>query len=196
MEYITATEAQRRYFVTVKTLGKWIKEGTLPAHKVIKNKLAQWEIEVEDLERVLADKHTSSPTSTLQVLEERVSDLEHRVTELTDALHTLQATHEQEKTIAPTEHPIHAPRPARQKAATESSTLWTQEHIDASSQPEGTISLQQLADELGMHRSTLYGHVKNKNLQHIAIPKVNRPTESERFFTDEQAQAVRLALNK
>lgn len=59
--------------------------------------------------------------------------------------------------------------------------------------PEGTITLAQLATELGINRTTLVGHVKNESnhLNHIAIPRQNRPGEYLRYFTPEQVEHVK-----
>jgi len=59
--------------------------------------------------------------------------------------------------------------------------------------PEGSIALAELAQQLGINRTTLLGHVKNEanNLAHIAIPRPGRANEFTRYFTPEQALVVR-----
>jgi excisionase family DNA binding protein len=61
--------------------------------------------------------------------------------------------------------------------------------------PGETITLQELADELGIARQTLLERVTNERngLAHIAVPIAGRPThEHTRYFTQEQAERVRV----
>lgn len=59
--------------------------------------------------------------------------------------------------------------------------------------PAGSITLAEMAQELGINRTTLLGHVRNEanHLEHIAIEKANRPGEYSRYFSPEQADVVR-----
>ena len=54
--------------------------------------------------------------------------------------------------------------------------------------PEGTLHINDFATQLGISRTTLLGQVRDYNIEHIAIPKANRPNESDRYFTPEQQQ--------
>lgn len=96
------------------------------------------------------------------------------------------------------EEPIQAPTPARPRriASPDQRSSWSQEKIDASTQPENTITLQDLADQLNIPRRSLLDHIQRRNLEHIALPHPSRAGEMKRYFTDEQAEAVRLALGK
>lgn len=78
-------------------------------------------------------------------------------------------------------------RQPRQKAASTS--------LDAL-QPENTITLQELADQLTMPRRSLLEQVQRRNLEHIAIPHPSRAGEMKRYFTPEQVRQVRQALGK
>ncbi|HAG99445.1 MAG TPA: hypothetical protein DDW33_03390 [Ktedonobacter sp.] len=123
-----------------------------------------YEVDEDDLQRFL-------PHEVVDSLSERISALEDRV-------HTLEGLVSQLTTHTPVRR-LTAPRAVY-------------EHKTAS-QPEGTITLQALADELGINRRTLLDHVRNpeKHLEHIAIPKPGRPGEHERYFTEEQVTAVK-----
>lgn len=69
-----------------------------------------------------------------------------------------------------------------------------QRHIVPSELPEGTLTLNELAAELGVNRSTLYEQVRDNNLDHISIPlsELGKPgAGQERFFTPEQAHRLR-----
>lgn len=88
-----------------------------------------------------------------------------------------------------TSRPAQPPRERRQKPEATSSTEWRNVlYVDA--RPENTITLRELADKLDISRSTLIERVKKYGLAHYAVQKLNRPKEYERFFSEEQAQAV------
>ena len=57
MEHITLTEASRRYHISERTLRKWIRHQDLPAQEVMIERRKYWQIEVDELERVIEAKH-------------------------------------------------------------------------------------------------------------------------------------------
>jgi len=64
-------------------------------------------------------------------------------------------------------------------------------HIVVEAQPENTVSLQALVQDLGINRSTLLTRLKTNGIQHYAVQKPNRPQEYERFFTPEQVAWIK-----
>lgn len=58
--------------------------------------------------------------------------------------------------------------------------------------PSGTLTLAEMAHELGISRSTLVGHCTRGTLEHESRPLQSRPNEHARFFTPEQAEAARI----
>lgn len=57
--------------------------------------------------------------------------------------------------------------------------------------PDGTLTLAEMARDLGISRSTLVGYCTRGTLAHESRPLQSRPNEHARFFTPEQAAAAR-----
>lgn len=92
---------------------------------------------------------------------------------------------------APSILPVQAPVQVTTAQATHAPP---RHHTMPSELPPGTITLNELATELGVNRSTLYEQVRDNHLDHISIPlsELGKPgAGQERFFTPAQAQAVR-----
>lgn len=169
--YLKVREAALHYQISEKTIRKWVKSGKLQATTSIVNGVAQYAILPEDIERVIAEKHiapvgVSSAEELIASLAQQVQALEQRLTHLESLL---QPASRYEET--PTK------RQSRRESPVE--------------QPPGTISLSTLAQELGIDRRTLLDHLTKHDLQHIAIQNPARPKEHMRYFTDEQATAIK-----
>lgn len=93
----------------------------------------------------------------------------------------------------------HATTPLVSPHSTAPAALRSTEKIEpragpVATQPPNTITLQELADELGINRSTLHEQVMTHHLEHIAIPlsELGKPGKGEeRFFTVEQVARVK-----
>jgi hypothetical protein len=216
-EYISATEASHRYHISDKTIRKWIKHGHLEAEKRAVHGLQQYFIVPAEIERYIAERQLSEQSN----LAERLAELEKEVRELRDRVAVLEQSEATTGVAEPAEHvdkpvakaratrsskPPRAlvmkeQRPAKAIRSSEPSVVpvvkeqLTKTQAVRASQPSevpaGSITLAQLATELGISRTTFLGHVKTKDLEHIAVPKRNRPGEFERYFTPEQVQSVK-----
>lgn len=215
-EIISLTEAVRRYRIGEKTLLKWIratKEAGSPIaeKKPNESKVKQWEIDTDKLEQLIREKRagTLSPTPIpVQQLQSMVSSgvqtdreqitalaaelsyhseiIEAMKTELED-LHTRVTALEQGSVTR-------SKRPAQRRITVEEVNYSVPARPTHDQDlPPGSITLAELAKELGINRTTLLGHVKNEanRLEHIAIEKPNRPGEYTRYFTPEQVTRVK-----
>lgn len=88
-----------------------------------------------------------------------------------------------------TDHPLSVPSlPIKKEQSTRSLSQGSAEI------PPGSIHLQDLANELGISRTTLAGHARSGRFPHIAIFKRAKATgehEYDRWFSPEQADLVR-----
>lgn len=178
MDTLSVRAAARHLDIAEKTIRRWIASEKLPATRDARG---QYLIEREDLEAMSIQ--VSIPVST-----QHATDVQTRLDQIEQRLDVLEAQQQRTKPVQPTLPSMPAPQqPTRQKAASTS--------LDAI-QPEGTITLQDLADQLSMPRRSLLDHIQRRNLEHIAIPHPSRAGEMKRYFTDDQVKAVRQALNK
>lgn len=88
-EYITATEAARRYHISEKTIRTWLKTGKLPAHKAKVDGLDQWQIDTVDIEHVIALKHSRIDTTGIVLVE-----MQRQIDELRDEIDAIKQSRE------------------------------------------------------------------------------------------------------
>lgn len=84
-EYISATEAARRYHVSEKTVRTWLKTKKLPAQKIKVDGLDQWQIDTEDIEQVIAKKQTRVDTTGIVLV-----DMQRQIDELRAEVNALK----------------------------------------------------------------------------------------------------------
>lgn len=219
MEYLKVREAALKYQISEKTLRKWITSKQLASTTRVVNGVEQYALLPEDIEKLIAEKSlearqvqsatsghmdTPSPESREQITA-LAAELSYQA-EMIDALkQELEALQERvamlerkskttRRVVADVNYsvPPQETEPPGQRVQTQAADkpVSTSTRPDL---PEGTITLAQLATELGINRTTLVGHVKNESnhLNHIAIPRQNRPGEYLRYFTPGQQEAAK-----
>lgn len=85
-------------------------------------------------------------------------------------------------------HVVHIPQRSTTKSRAASTT--SAQNALPGDVPEGTMLLFKFAELHGVDRRKLLDQVQSHKLAHIAIPKQNRPSETDRYFTPDQQQAV------
>lgn len=183
---ITIQEACKILHRSEKQVRRHIKTGRLSAELGQDGKYYILRSDVEAMARHPDRMQVDKVASHIERLDRRIAEIESRldtlamhVDEIIDALYAMP-----EPLIAPqlVRTPTHKTKPS-------------QPHSTAIPElPEGTISLKELAEELGIGRTTLLPQIMDNGLEHIAIPlrDLGKPGAGyERYFTPEQAQAVR-----
>jgi len=164
-EEVTAVEAARLTGLSDRTIRRKIKAGKLPARQIAPNRYA---IKQSDLERLTGQQTGQSETlERLEAIEQRLERIE-----------SLLQAETSSKQIAPPVRVLSASHEPIQVRVTSPSDL-----------PPGTLTLNELADELGIKRTTMIGHCKH--LAHEARALQSRPGQYARFFTPEQAEQAR-----
>lgn len=132
-------------------------------------------------------------TFVLDVEKSDASLLKRYKKALQEYRHTHGIASPEHATLTPVSSPhIHAP--PQRKAPSRSSER--QREAVQEDQPENTITLAELATQLGRNEKTLIGHCRKYDtdpgrypeLEHIRIPIAARPGQYRRYFTAEQAE--------
>ncbi len=177
-EYITATEASRRYHISEKTIRTWLKTGKLPAHKARVDGLDQWQINTEEIEQVIAQKHSRIDTTGIVLVE-----MQRQIDELRAEIDALKQGRE----------PYTAQPPPTTRSESVKPTI---AHPGAIPEelPSGSQHIQDFlaAYDLKSHRRRIIGYMDapSNGLQFHSFQKANRPTETDRFLTLEQQEAL------
>lgn len=180
-EYITATEAARRYHISEKTIRTWLKTGKLPAHKAKVDGLDQWQIDTDDIEQLIAQKHSRIDTTGIVLVE-----MQRQIDELRAEIDALKRDGE-----------LHAAQPPPTTHAEQAKP--SAAHSGAiPGQPPNTITLQELSERVQRNKSGLLGHLKKYDqepekypqFEHIRVPVAARPGWFTRYFTEGQAERI------
>lgn len=180
-EYITATEASRRYAISEKTIRTWLKTGKLPAHKTKVDGLDQWQINTEDIEQVIALKYSRIDTTGIVLVE-----MQREIDELKAEIDALKQSREPHAAQPP---PTAHAEPARSSVAHSGAIV---------GQPPNTLTLQELSERVQRDKSGLLSHLKKYDkdpekypqFEHIRIPVAARPGWFTRYFTEGQAERI------
>lgn len=145
-EIISLTEATHRYRIGEKTLRKWIRNAGLGEKKPDEQKRMQWEIDTDDLERLIEQKRTGTPTpvtmpgqpphdveqitalaselsyqgEVIEALKQELGELGERLTTLENRLDATPSTpvqvSRQPVALSPQVAPMHKPPGSRSKS--------------------------------------------------------------------------------
>lgn len=120
--------------------------------------------------------------------------IDERLRDLSERLDRLEASHARiEQGISEIQQGIDAiaamlsTAPIKQIAPHEQASVTSPNDL-----PEDTLTVAEMARELGISRSTLVGHCTRGTLEHESRPLQSRPGEHARFFTPAQAEAARI----
>ncbi len=175
MEYVSIFEARLRTGVSEVTIRRAIKSGKIAVKARALQPGEQYLIPVEELEKLKPRDDYALITQQLGNQKQRIDTLyelfaahDFRIKELEEKLRTIQAL--------PTVQTAQETRRETQ----ETPVL-----------PDGTLTISEFADALGIARKTLLDAVMKYDLDHIAIPNPARPKEMKRYFTPEQQTAIK-----
>jgi excisionase family DNA binding protein len=191
MALLSVREAARRLSVDERTIRRWIVSGRLASQHAVNGRML---IDEGEVERALLESQSGPPpqaTLDLGLLMAKVNLMQSEMETMRQRIEYLEARAgpREKKQVAP-------PRPAPDVTPSSEKPLplWPEASELEDAQPPGTISLQDLADELGISRTTLLGHVLNprNKLQHIPIAIPGRQGQFKRYFDVDQAELVRV----
>lgn len=178
-EEVTAVQAAQMTGRSDRTIRRMIHNNRLPARLIAPNRYA---IKVSDLDKVTGQ--ASSIEERLSAIEEKIAHIEELLLELLENFSVSTKKPPRTKSPYDANDQIHLP-------STRASTS------TMNGLPPGTLTLNEMADELGIKRTTLLGHCTKNNgrLAHEARELQSRPGQYTRFFTPEQAEQARIWHN-
>jgi len=163
------TEIARLCQKSERTIRRWIDDGVLTVSRLNNG---MYEIAEEEIAK------KRGPGDMESLILQRLAEIDERLQRIETMLLAQPI-----KQIAPRR----SPAPVRQPELIPSMEV-TQERASA----EGAISLHDLARELGLNKSTLYGHIKSKRAyQPIELPDTRKPGETTTGFSAEEADRIR-----
>lgn len=183
-EEVTAVQAAQMTGRSDRTIRRLIHDKKLPARLVAPNRYA---IKVSDL-----DKLTGHETGQIADVEKQLVAIEESLTRmeglLGDLLETISKTETSKREQTTSQRPVPIVTNDTISAPPDPPTTALPNNL-----PPGTLTLSELADELGISRTTLLGHCTKKKdrLNHEARELQSRPGQYARFFTPEQAMKAR-----
>src|SRR6266516_1951792 len=169
MDTMSVKQAAMRLNVAEKTIFRYLLSGKLTSEKIG----SQHYIPTEQVENMAKSRHV--PTDEKTRLDNRVNTLY----EITDAL-AFRVKALEEKLRAMQALPTVQTAQETRRETQETPVL-----------PDGTLTISEFADALGIARKTLLDAVMKYDLDHIAIPNPARPKEMKRYFTPEQQTAIK-----
>lgn len=155
-----------------RTIQRWIKDGRIQATPLPDG---SYEVTSELFQPLTQHDDMRAILDTLQDITARLEGIEERLYQIESKLF-----HDQ---------------PSEQAAPREQVSVTSHKQVPVTSPndlPSGTLTLAEMARELGISRSTLVGHCTRGTLEHESRPLQSRPGEHARFFTPEQAEAARI----
>lgn len=189
MVLLTAREAAQRLGKDERTIRRWIEKGMLTPRQSTSNRLA---IDEQDIRR-LAENMAGPDRERHQAiteLEARVKQLEQDQAAILARLALLEDRAKSEPVRTPASIGIPAPRPH-----TSASTRPRQVDLSTPADvPPGSRQATEFAVTHGVNRATFRDHmvvgVRGDFVEHIALPKPNKPRETDRWLSPEQQRAV------
>ncbi len=187
MALLSAREAARRLGKDERTIRRWVHAGKLQQRKSASNRLAIDEGEIERLAAQLtaADQEKRQEMIDLQA---RILQLEQEQARIRARLAMLEDRQAgaPERAGRPAEI-VYKPRPVRPRLITEQASA-------PADVPPGSRQATEFATAHGISRVTFRDHmtvgIRGELVEHIAIPKPNKPRETDRWLSPEQQQAA------
>lgn len=189
MALLTAREAAKRLNRDERTIRRWIDKGILTPKAAANNRLAIDEADIERLEQRLLGKELAEREAAAS-LEARIEKLERENAAILARLALLESRPGQQVTLPPRRVSGELGEVSRARAARERVT----DLAAPADIPPGSRQATDFAQAHGVNRVTFRDHmvvgVRGEFVDHIAIPKANKPRETDRWLSPEQQRAA------
>jgi len=189
MALLTAREAAKRLGKDERTIRRWIDKGILTPKHAANNRMAIDEADIERLELRLLGKELAEREAAAS-LETRIEKLERENAAILARLALLESRPGQQ--VAPPRRvsgepgEVSRPRSARERIITD---LAVYQDI-----PPGSRQATEFAQGHGVNRVTFRDHmtvgIRGEFVDHLAVPKPNKPRETDRWLSPEQQRAA------
>lgn len=188
MDLLTLQQAMQRLSKSDSTIRRMMKRGELPWQEI----KGRYYFKESDVNKLLPKQSDTQEAlheivTRISTIEQEIEALKQQIRQLTSQVQQLSDM-EQARAASPpaprTPSPPPSTRPEQVRPSVAHSTAI----------PEGSITLRELADELGVNRTTLYEQIRDHGLEHISISLRDLGKAGagyERYFSPPQAEAVR-----